>query len=143
MARLSRGCFGQAVSALRDTQALEQREADLERLQQVCSGGLDIRFDYAAEVATQFSRDREAARELLYLWLRWWRDLLLVKEGAEEYLHNADQATSLRLQASQLSTADVVAFIKRINRTLAALDANANPRLTLEALLLALPRIQG
>ena len=143
VARLSRGCFGQAVSTLRDTQALEQREADLERLQQVCSGGLDIRFDYAAEVATQFSRDREAARELLYLWLRWWRDLLLVKEGAEEYLHNADQATSLRLQASQLSTADVMAFIKRINRTLAALDANANARLTLEALLLGLPRIQG
>ena len=139
VARLSRGCFGQAVSALGDSQPLEQRQADMERLQQICEGGLDVRFDYAAEVATQFSRDREAARELLYLWLRWWRDLLLVKEGGEEYLHNADLATALRLQASQLSTADVVAFIKRINRTLEALDANANPRLTLEALVLGLP----
>ncbi len=139
VARLSRGCFGQAVSALGDSQVLEQRQADMERLQQVCEGGLDVRFDYAAEVATQFGRDREAARELLYLWLRWWRDLLLVKEGGEEYLHNADLATALRLQATQLSTADVVAFIKRINRTLEALDANANPRLTLEAMVLGLP----
>ena len=141
VARLSRGCFGQAVSALRDAQLLEQREADLERLQQVCESGLDVRFDYAAEVATQFGRDREAAKELLYLWLRWWRDLLLVKEGAEEYLHNADRLTSLRLQATQLSTGQVVAFIKRINRTLEALDANANARLTLEALMLGLPRV--
>ncbi len=143
VARLSRGCFGHAVNALRDTGALEQREADLERLQQVCSGGLDVRFDYAAEVATQFGRDREASKELLYLWLRWWRDLLLVKEGAEKYLHNADLSAPLRLQATQLSTADVVAFIKRINRALAALDANANPRLTLEALVLGLPRLNS
>ena len=139
VARLSRGCFGQAVDALRDSQALEQRRADLERLKEVCEGGLDVRFDYAAEIASQFGRDREAARELLYLWLRWWRDLLLIKEGGEEYLHNADMGDTLRLHATQLTTGDVVAFIKRLNRTLEALDANANPRLTLEAFVLGLP----
>lgn len=139
VARLSRGCFGHAVNALRDSQALEQMEADVERMQEVWESGLDVRFEYAAEVANRFSRDRDAARELLFIWLRWWRDLLLVKEGAEEYLHNADRAMPLRLQASQLSTGQVVAFIKRINRALEALDANANPRLTLEALMLGLP----
>ena len=142
IARISRGCYGLAVSAIQDSRVLEQREADLERLREVCESGLDVRFDYAAEVATQFGRDREAARELLYLWLRWWRDLLLVKEGTEQYLHNADRTDSLRLQATQLSTGDVVAFIKRINQTLGALDANANPRLTLEALLLGMPGLR-
>ena len=140
VARISRGCFGQAVSALRDSQVLEQRDADLERLQEVWESGLDVRFEYAAEVATRFGRDREAGRELLYLWLRWWRDLLLVKEGGEDYLGNADRTTALQLQASELSTGQVVAFIKRLNRTLEALDANANARLTLEALMLGMPR---
>ena len=139
VARISRGCIGQAVNALRDSEVLEQRDADLGRLQEVCDGGLDMRFDYAAELATRFSRDRDAARELLYLWLRWWRDLLLIKEGAEEYLHNSDHVAPLRLQATRLSTGQVVAFIKRLNRTLEALDANANPRLTLEVLMLGLP----
>ena len=139
VARISRGCIGQAVNALRDPGALEQRAADLQRLQEVCQGGLDMRFDYAAELATRFSRDRDAAKELLYLWLRWWRDLLLIKEGAEEYLHNYDHLSALRLQATRLSTGQVVAFIKRLNRTLEALDANANPRLTLEVLMLGLP----
>lgn len=139
VARISRGCIGQAVNALRDPEALEQREADLQRLQEVCEGGLDMRFDYAAELATRFSRDRDAAKELLYLWLRWWRDLLLIKEGAEEYLHNYDHVAPLRLQATRLTTGQVTAFIKRLNRTLEALDANANPRLTLEVLMLGLP----
>ena len=143
VARISRGCFGHAVNALRDSQVLEQRDADLERLQEVCESGLDVRFDYAAELATRFGRDRDAAREMLYLWLRWWRDLLLIKEGAEEYLQNTDRLMPLRLQATQLSTAQVVAFIKRINRTLGALDANANPRLALETLMMGLPAMSA
>ena len=141
VARISRGCFGQAVNAMQNPQVLEQRDADLERLQDVCESGLDVRFDYAAELATRFGRERESARQLLYLWLRWWRDLLLIKEGTEEYLHHSDHLIPLRLQASQLSTQQVVGFIKRLNRTLEALDANANPRLTLEALMLGLPRL--
>ena len=142
VARISRGCFGQAVNAVQDSQVLEQRDADLARLQEVCEGGLDVRFDYAAELATRFGRDRDAAREMLYLWLRWWRDLLLIKEGAEEYLQNTDRLMPLRLQATQLSTGQVVACIKRINRTLEALDANANPRLALEALMMGVPRVR-
>lgn len=143
LARLSRGCLGQAVNALRDGEILEQREADLARLQEVCNGGLDVRFDYAAELATRFNREREDARELLYLWLRWWRDLLLIKEAAEEYVHNADCLTPLRLQAGRLTTAQVAAFIRRLNGVLAALDGNANARLALENLMLNLPPQPG
>ena len=139
LARLSRGCLGQAVNALQDGQILEQREADLERLEEVCEGGLDARFNYAAELAARFNRDRDATRELLYLWLRWWRDLLLIKEGAEQYVHNADRIIPLRLQATRLTTAQVVTFIKRLNLTLEALDRNANARLALEVLMLNLP----
>lgn len=143
LARLSRGCLGQAVNALRDGEMLEQRDAELERLQEVCSGGLDTRFDYAAELATRFNREREETKELLYLWLGWWRDLLLVKEAAEEYVHNADCLTPLRLQAGGLSTAQVAGFIRRLNGTLAALDGNANARLALENLMLNLPPLPG
>ena len=143
LARLSRGCLGQAVNALRDGEMLEQRDAELERLQEVCSGGLDARFDYAAELATRFNREREETKELLYLWLGWWRDLLLVKEAAEEYVHNADCLTPLRLQAGGLSTAQVAGFIRRLNGTLAALDGNANARLALENLMLNLPPLPG
>jgi len=137
--RLSRGCLGWAISALDDTQVLEQRQADLEKMQETLDAGLETRFTYANEVASLFSSDRDAAKALLALWLRWWRDLLLIKEGAEEFLHNADHADSLRSQASSLSTAQIVQFIKRLMQTLSNLDSNVSPRLAMEVLMLNLP----
>lgn len=134
--RLSRGCLGWALQALADPQILDQRQADLERMRETIGAGLASRFSYANEVASLFSSDRPAARELLALWLRWWRDLLLVKEGAEEYLHNADLAEELRAHAETLSVSQIAAFIRRLQDTMAALDANASPRLALETLML-------
>ncbi len=134
--RLSRGCLGWALEALADPELLDQRQADLERLRETVGAGLDTRFSYANEVASLFSSNRPAARDLLALWLRWWRDLLLVKQGAEEYLHNADHAEELRAHAETLTTAQIAAFIRRLHDTMAALDANASPRLALETLML-------
>ena len=136
--RLSRGCLGWVLQALADPQILDQRKADLERIRETASAGLDARFSYANEVASLFSSDRPAARELLSLWLRWWRDLLVIKEGAGEYLHNADLADDLRTQATALTTRQIAAFIRRLMDTMAALDANASPRLALETLMLNL-----
>ena len=137
--RLSRGCLGWAISALDDTQVLEQRQADLEKMQETLDSGLETRFTYANEVASLFGSNREAAKDLLALWLRWWRDLLLIKEGAEEFLHNADHADSLRSQASGLSTPQIMQFIDRLMQTLSSLDSNASPRLAMEVLMLNLP----
>ena len=134
--RLSRGCLGWALHALDDPQILDQRLADLERMRETIGAGLTARFSYANEVAALFSSDRPAARDLLALWLRWWRDLLMIKEGAEEYLHNADLAGELRTHAETLSVSQIAAFIRRLQDTMAALDANASPRLALETLML-------
>ncbi len=137
--RLSRGCLGWAIGALEDDQVLEQRQADLEKMQETLDAGLETRFTYANEVATLFGSDRDAAKDLLALWLRWWRDLLLIKEGAEEFLHNSDHAESLKIQASGLSTAEIVQFINRLMQTLSNLDSNVSPRLAMEVLMLNLP----
>ncbi|MCH8892909.1 MAG: DNA polymerase III subunit delta' [Chloroflexi bacterium] len=137
--RLSRGCLGWAIGALDDAQVLEQRQADLEKMQETLDAGLETRFTYANEIATLFGSDRDAAKDLLALWLRWWRDLLLIKEGAEEFLHNADYSDSLRNQASGLSTAEIVQFINRLMQTLSNLDSNVNPRLAMEVMMLNLP----
>ncbi|MDP7586396.1 MAG: DNA polymerase III subunit delta' [SAR202 cluster bacterium] len=137
--RLSRGCLGWAIGALEDRQVLEQRQADLEKMQETLDAGLETRFTYANEVASLFGSDRDAAKDLLALWLRWWRDLLLIKEGAEEFLHNSDHAESLKSQASGLSTTEIVQFTNRLMQTLSNLDSNVSPRLAMEVLMLNLP----
>ena len=62
-----------------------------------------------------------------------------MKEGVGQHVQNTDRQDELATQADALSTADIVAFVRRIQETLAALDANANPRLALEVLMLAVP----
>jgi len=140
LSRLSRGCLGWAIGALGDSQVLEQRQAELERILETGEAGLEERFGYVAELASLFVKDRESVRQLLYLWLDWWRDLMLIKEGAEEYIHNTEWLTPLRLQATGLTVAQIVGLVKRLLQTLEALDANANARLALETLMINLPR---
>ena len=139
LALMSRGCIGWAINAVNDPQILEQRAADIQQIKEICQIGLQQRFNYANELAARFFRGRDSTKELLFLWLRWWRDLLLIKEGVEQYVQDQDELTHLRLQASQLSTLQIVGFIKALNQTLEALDSNANPRLALEVLMLNLP----
>ena len=139
LARLSRGCPGWAISAIAGPQILEEREEQLAQIQEVIQADLEGRFAYASDLAARFGRDRESSRQRLFLWLRWWRDLLLVKEGVEEYVNNLDQLSQLRLQATNLTGGQVVGFIRTLEQTLVALDDNANPRLALEVLMLNLP----
>ncbi|MCH7496021.1 MAG: hypothetical protein IH825_08040 [Candidatus Marinimicrobia bacterium] len=65
--------------------------------------------------------------------------MLLIKEGAEDYLQNAHRLDDLRLTATGLSTVATVNFIKSLLETLEALDSNASPRLALEVLMIKLP----
>ena len=139
LARLSMGRLGSALSALNNPSIMEKRKEELERIAQISEASLEDRFSYSSDLATLFSRNMDGAREVLYLWLRWWRDLLLIKEGSEEFIYNIDWADTLRLRASELTTAQVVGFIKAILSTLEALEHNANARLALEVLMLSLP----
>ncbi len=139
LARLSRGCPGWAISALADPALLDERNAELDRIAATTVAPLDQRFAFANSLAGSFSGDRESVRQTLYLWQRWWRDLLLVKEGVAEHIQNIDRRDELTAQANSVSTAGIVAFLRRIQETLIALDANANPRLALECLMLAVP----
>lgn len=139
LARLSMGCLGWALSALSDPSILEKRKEELERICQLDLGSLEDRFGYASDLASLFSRNREDARQVLYLWLRWWRDLLLIKEGVEEFVCNVDWVDTLRLRASGFTTAQVLGFIRAMLGALEALEHNANARLALEVLMLSLP----
>ena len=139
LGRLSMGCLGWAVSALEDPTILEDRQRRIERIDHLATSDLGERFKYASELAALFSRDRAQVRETLYVWLRWWRDLLLIKEGAEDYVQNIDCLETLRTRAANYSTAQVTTFVRTIISTLEALDRNANPRLALEVFMMELP----
>ena len=139
LARLGMGCLGWAISAAGDASIMETRDAGLDRVSAVCTAPLEDRFDYASELTSMFYKNRDEAMEALHMWLGWWRDILLIKEGSEEFVINLDRVDSLRQQADACTRAQVAQQINVTLQTLAALEANANPRLALEVLMLGVP----
>lgn len=143
LARLSNGCLGWALNAVLDDSPLKQRAERLERLPKVIDGDGGGRLDYALQLSTQFSQNRETVTEILDLWLRWWRDLLLIKAGCGGLITNTDLEDTLTSRAGGYSLLQIRDFITSIQAALVQLKQNANPQLVLEVLMLSLPRRGG
>ena len=139
ISRLSGGRLGWAMAAATDTAVLEERGRRLDRLLEVVDGGLEVRFEYARDLAAQFARDREAVRQVLGEWLQWWRDVLVLKEGVPELVVNQDRQEALERLVQRFRSREIAAVVQEVLATLERLEQNANPRLSLEVLMLALP----
>jgi len=140
LARLSSGCLGWAVAAQTDDHILSQRWDRLGTLIHLASAGREERFTYAAQLANQFSRGREAVQEVLSLWIGWWRDLLLIKGGCGHFTANVDQEATLCREAEAHTLNEIKEFIQSLEQAMEQLDQNANPRLVLEVLMLSMPK---
>lgn len=140
LARLCSGCLGWAVVAFSDEGLLGERWQKLTTLTRLTRVGLEERFAYAAQLANQFSKDRESVQEVLSLWVGWWRDLMLVKGGCGNFVSNVDQETTLHREAEGYSLTQIKEFVESLQRAMEQLDQNANPRLVLEVLMLAIPK---
>ena len=64
-----------------------------------------------------------------------------VAAGASTLLTNADHGADLYLAAERLTAAEAASAVASVRKAQAHLERNANARLTLEVLLLDLPRI--
>lgn len=139
LARLSRGRVGLALAMAEDESLLEEREEALRAMRELLGQGLAQRFDLAERMAGRFAGDRQGVLARLELWRDWWRDVLLAQGGNGEQAVNADKTAELRESASRYPMAEVVSFLRALEPCRRYLEANVNPRLALEALLLELP----
>lgn len=136
LARLAAGRLGWAVRALTDENFLERRAQRLADL-------LDLLRMHRAErllYAQNLSRDLAVLKETLALWLTIWRDLLLLTSGSQTKITNLDWQDVLQNLAHHSNVSQASAMVARLQMALVNLGYNVNPRLTLEVVLLRLPR---
>ncbi len=138
--QLCHGRLGWAVSALANDDILEQRSQRIVRLISLLTAGLEQKFAYAQELASQFSQNRRAGAEIVETWLDWWRDLMLIKSGCQESIINVDYETTLEEQARELSLSEIEGFLANLCLLQEEISKNVNPRLAWEWLMLNLPR---
>jgi DNA polymerase-3 subunit delta' len=136
LAHLSGGRLGWAVRTLEDSGGLQRRSQRLDELGNLLSAPITERFRYANRLA----RDPVAVQETLDLWLGWWRDVLLLAAKAEAPLINVDRQSVLRDHAHRFGVDRSTAMVEALRSAADHLKRNANPRLTIEVLMLDLPR---
>ncbi len=138
LAQASEGRLGWAVAALREPALLEERRRLRERLAEVLLGNRSQRLDYAGELASLWSKDREAAEEALRALQGLYRGLLRAGAGSGQ---GAGQPilTPLPDQLQGLSIPALAGALRALALVSEHLLQNVNARLALDVLLLELP----
>lgn len=139
LTHLCHGRLGWALAALANDDILEQRSQRIVKLFSLLPAGLEQRFAYAQELASQLSQNRRAGAEIIEIWLDWWRDLMLIKGGCREAIINVDYERTLEEQARELSLSEIEGFLANLCLLQEEISKNVNPRLALEWLMLNLP----
>ncbi len=138
LAHLAGGRAGMALRMAGDLALVEQRQAQLDDLQELLGSSMRARFSYAERITR--TRDKTLQLPDLYrTWLSYWRDVLLAAAGAEAPLTNLAQEAEIRRLAQRVGLETARARTADLERGLARLSANVNPRLLTEVLLLDWP----
>ena len=135
LSRLSGGRVGWALRACEDEAILDSRQQGLDLLVGLLSKDRLGRLEYAAKA----SRDQATVRQNIRLWTSWWRDLLLLCNQSEAGIVNIDRLDEMRQLVTHLTLTQAVAGLHALQAAADQLDANVNPRLAVEGLLLNLP----
>lgn len=143
LAHLSSGRVGAAVRFDQNPEILASYHDALDRLEELLYAARRQRLQYVESLQKSKSGQRELTAQLVSAWLSFWRDVLIVRSGAEMPLVNQDRQRSLEDTARQLDLANIEQILERHEKALARLDAYVNPRLTLEHLLLTLPILKA
>jgi DNA polymerase-3 subunit delta' len=142
LAALAEGCVGRARSLAGDDRAMERRSRILDELATLLDGDRVARLQYARTLGDRWSKDQDGVREVLSIWLRWWRDILLVQSGLDGRVVNLDRCADLGRLARAVSTTATGAAVESVRDTLQMLDQNVNARLALDVVALDLPRAE-
>lgn len=140
-AALASGRPGRALQLVRDPDALEVYRADVGDLHRALVAGRLERLQAARLLVDRWSSQPEAVRGTLRTWAAWWRDVLLLQLGLAQLVAPGAGASreSPRHAADRVPPAAVREALRHVQGALQDLEANVNPRLTLDLLLLRLP----
>jgi DNA polymerase-3 subunit delta' len=138
VAHITGGRPGAALGLYRDKAALADRARRLDQLVALLAGSRAQRFAYA----NKLSEDKAAMRDVLLMWVSFWRDVLWRASGASTPLSNIDHESEITELARLLDLAGARRLAEKHDRALRRLEQNINARLLAEDLLLDWPRLQ-
>jgi DNA polymerase-3 subunit delta' len=139
LARLAAGRPGWALQAAKDKSVLARRSEAIDEARSLPKISTADRMDLAERLTEAFRKDRDTVFDRLAGWQAWWRDVLVVQRGAEQTVSSVDRLNELREDADTYAAATVARFATALVSTRQWLQENVQTRVTLDALMLAVP----
>jgi DNA polymerase-3 subunit delta' len=137
LAHISGGRPEQALQYYRDPKALTFRQQLLDDHLEILKANSVQRFAYAAKA----SEDPNRLDNLLSTWLSLWQDVLNQAGKSQAPLKNVDRQHDIDLLVRAIDLPTASKALGLLKRAYELLGRNANQKLTLEDLLLQLPRV--
>jgi DNA polymerase-3 subunit delta' len=145
LAALSLGRPGWALAMMKDPERLERRTALADDGLRLLRLSWTDRFEYVQDINRhkEPADNRQATAEVLDIWLGLWRDVLHGVYEVDRPRCSPVPEYEIEKLAARLERGRVEAVLRSIETGLQRLGGNANPVLTLEAVMLSLPRVLG
>jgi len=125
--RISMGRPGKAIDFISDSKKLEVRAQKIKELIKILSFPLALRFRYAKDLSSRLPVGPSDLREILNIWLDYFRNLLIDSIKKQQSTKNQYSLGKLK---------NILQLIQRTNFLIST--TNINPRLALEILMLEL-----
>jgi len=137
LTHISGGRPGYALWLYQNPKILDQRRVWLDDLQKMLADNRVARFAYAENLA----KDKTDLENIIQVWTSFWRDVMLVIAGSTTPLTNLDLKSEIQTLASKLDLSTAKEMVNLLERSQTLLNRNVNTRLTLDVMMLDLPRI--
>jgi DNA polymerase III subunit delta' len=137
LSHISGGRPGYARKLVDDISLLEKREERLDDLQTLLHAPRVEKFSYADKL----SKDKEAMRQAILIWLSYWRDVMLRAAQAATLLTNIDRNMEIEFLADRLDLNTARHVVNELESALEKMDRNVNSKLLAEVLLLDWPKV--
>ena len=121
-----------------DKKALDFRVEKLDDLARLLAAKRRERFSYAEKLV----KDKDVLRQTLFIWLSYWRDVLLKTSGAQAALTNADRAEEIEALACRVDLPLARRIAADLENAIERLEKNVNARLLAEVTLLDWPVVK-
>jgi DNA polymerase-3 subunit delta' len=136
LAHISGGRPGYARKLVEDESLLDKREECLNDLQSLLPAPRVEKFSYADKL----SKDKDAMRQTILIWLSYWRDVMLRAAGANTPLANIDRNMEIESLADRMDLSTARKTVNALEDALEKLERNVNARLLAEVLLMDWPK---
>lgn len=142
LAHISGGRPGYALRMLNDKDALDFRARRLSEMQELFKSSRASRFAYAEKLTNrkkEATETKDRLRETLFIWLSFWRDVLLLLTRSGSPLINVDFTQEVNAMAERLDLPRALKLVRQAEAAIGQLDRNVNARLLVDVLLLDWP----